>query len=97
MITISKATKKETHAFNDREWHLIDNTHYGRRVEWNEKKFRFKVEEFGKKLGAHKIWLITGKNWSENAFYKKLGFKLIGNLSDFYFHKNFVIYTRPIK
>lgn len=33
-----------------------------------------KAEEFGKKYGAHKTWLITGQNWSENIFYKKLGF-----------------------
>lgn len=137
MIIISKATNKEA---LDEEWHLLDNTHYGKRIEWIEKKFRFKAvengklvgtidgkyesgvvfigalitaksvrgrgigtmlikkaEKFGKKFGAHKTWLVTGKNWSENTFYKKLGFELIGNLPDFYFHKDFVIYTRPIK
>ncbi len=55
-----------------------------------------KAEEFGKKLGAHQMWLITGKDWSENAFYKKLGFKLTGTLPDFHFHKDFVIYTKSI-
>ena len=113
--------------------------HYGKRVEWNQKRFRFKAvengklvgtidgkyesgvifidslitaenvrgkgigtmlikkaEAFGKNLGAHRTWLVTGKDWSENAFYKKLGFKLIGNLPDFYFHRDFVIYTRTI-
>jgi GNAT superfamily N-acetyltransferase len=39
-----------------------------------------KAEEFGKKYGAHRTWLSTGKDWSENIFYKKLGFKLIGTL-----------------
>ena len=33
------------------------------------------IEKFGKKLGAHKIWLITGENWKENEFYQKIGFK----------------------
>jgi ribosomal protein S18 acetylase RimI-like enzyme len=56
-----------------------------------------KAEEFGRKMGAHRTWLVTGKDWSENAFYKKLGFELIGNLPDFYFHTDFVIYTRLIK
>ncbi len=140
MIKISKATKKSTTDWSEKEWHKVDIAHYGRRVEWKEQKFRFKAtenekllgvisgdyesgivyisqiitaetargkgigtmliqraEEFGKKRGAHQIWLITGKDWSENTFYKKLGFKLIGNLPDFHFHKDFVIYTRPIK
>jgi len=56
-----------------------------------------KAEEFGKKLGAHKTWLVTGKNWPANAFYRKLGFELIGSLPDFYFHTDFVIYARSIK
>jgi len=137
MIKISKATSKDS-LLN--EWHKVDVPHYGRGIEWNEKKFRFKAvengklvgtidgkhesgviyiaslitaedvrgrgigtmlikkaEEFGKKLGAHRTWLITGKDWSENGFYKKLGFKLIGNLPDFHFRKDFVVYSRPIK
>ena len=140
MIKISKATKKSTTDFSEKEWHKVDNAHYGRRVEWNEQKFRFKatedgkllgltsgnhesgiiyiqqiitaegargkgigtllirkVEEFGKNLGAHKMWLITGKDWSENVFYKKLGFKIEGTLPDHHFHKDFVIYSRPIR
>ena len=56
-----------------------------------------RAEEFGKKLGAHRSLLFAGKDWSNRAFYDKLGFKIIGTLPDFYFHKDFVIYTRPIK
>ena len=56
-----------------------------------------RVEEYGKKHGAHKIWLITGKKWSENAFFQKVGFKKIGFLPDFHFHEDFVIYTKEIK
>lgn len=56
-----------------------------------------KAEEFGKKLGAHRTWLITGKTWSENSFYKKLGFEKIAYLPDFHFHTDFVVYTREIK
>jgi GNAT superfamily N-acetyltransferase len=56
-----------------------------------------RAENFGKKFGAHRAWLITGIDWKENLFYKKLGFKKIGDLPDFHFHKDFVIYTREIK
>lgn len=56
-----------------------------------------KVEALGKKLGAHRTWLFTGIDWQSNSFYKKLGFKIIGSLKDFYYHKDFVIYTRLIK
>lgn len=136
MITISKATNKE--ALID-EWHRLDVAHYGKPIDWTEKKFRFKAtedgvlvgtidgkvesgvvyiaalitaesargrgigtkliakaEDFGRKIGAHRTWLVTGKDWSENAFYKKLGFELSGNLPDFFHHADFVIYTRLI-
>jgi len=56
-----------------------------------------KAEEFGKKLGAHRTWLCTGTDWSNRAFYEKLGFKVIAKLPDFYFHKDFVIYSRLIR
>lgn len=137
MIKISKATSKEALI---EEWHRVDVPHYGKSIEWYEKKFRFKAEEngklvgtiegkhgsgviyidslitaesargkgigtllikkaeeFGRKFGAHRTWLITGKDWAENIFYKKLGFELIGTLPDFHFHKDFVVYTRLIK
>lgn len=137
MIKIFKASKKDA---LQKEWRLLDISHYGKRIEWFEKRFRFKAvegekligtidgryelgivyigtliimesvrgrgigtmlikkaEEFGKKFGAHRTWLVTGKNWTANIFYEKLGFKLISNLPDFYLHKDFVIYTRLIK
>jgi GNAT superfamily N-acetyltransferase len=56
-----------------------------------------KTEQFGKRHGAHKMWLITGKDWSENVFYKKLGFKIEGDLPNHHYHTDFVIYTKPIK
>ena len=55
-----------------------------------------KAETLGKKLGAHRIWLVTGKDWPENAFYLKTGFKNIGVLPDLYYRKDFVIYSKPI-
>lgn len=137
MIKILRATQKDSLVD---EWHKVDVSHYGKPIQWNDKKFRFKaveegkligtvdgkhasgvvyidslitaedargkgagtmlvnkVEEFGRKLGAHRIWLITGKTWSENSFYQKIGFKKIAELPDFHFHTDFVIYTREIK
>ena len=55
-----------------------------------------KAEVLGKKLGAHRIWLVTGKDWPENAFYLKNGFKNIGILPDLYYRQDFVIYSKPI-
>ena len=55
-----------------------------------------KAEEFGKKRGAHRTWLSTGVGWPSGIFYEKLGFTIMAHLPDFYFHKDFVIYTRLI-
>lgn len=55
-----------------------------------------KIEEFGKKLEAHKIWLITGRDWTENEFYQKLGFKNGGILPKHNFKKDYVIYSKFI-
>lgn len=137
MIKILKATSKDSLLS---EWHKVDIAHYGKRIEWKERFFRFKAvdngklvgiidgryesgiiyianlitaersrgkgigtmlvnkaEEFGKKLGAHRTWLITGRYWAENKFYKKLGFEQIGIFPDFHFHIDFVVYTKLIK
>lgn len=45
MIVLSKATKKETKDFSKREWHGVDKEHYGKHVEWKEKKFLYKATE----------------------------------------------------
>ncbi len=139
MIKITKASYRQIKDFNLREWHGADIEHYGKKVEWNDKKFIFKAEEngqivgttsgkyasgvvyiseiivakdkrgkgvgsilikkiedFGRKLGAHKIWLITGKDWSESEFYKKLGFKKGSILPRHNFKKDYVIYSKFI-
>lgn len=56
-----------------------------------------RVEVFCKKLGARKIWLLTGTDWASNAFYKKRGFELVSKIPDLFFHKDFFVYTKPIK
>lgn len=55
-----------------------------------------KVEKMGKEIGAHKMWLLTGENWSEREFYKKRGYKIECRIKDFYLHQDFVIYTKRI-
>lgn len=55
-----------------------------------------KVEEWGKKMKAHKIWLNTGIDWEARKFYEKLGYKVEGKLKNHYFNKDFVIYSKFI-
>lgn len=57
MIDISKATKKEIHEFNKREWHGMDIEHYGRPIKWHEKNFIFKATKTGGIVGT-----IEGKH-----------------------------------
>lgn len=140
MIKITRATKKETEKFSVKEWRKADIIHYGKRVDWEYREFRFKatengklvglltgeyevgiiyvesiitaedarrkgigtmllqkVEELGKKLGAHKIWLMTGKDWKERTFYDKSGFRVEGILPNHHAHQDFVIYSKIIK
>lgn len=55
-----------------------------------------KAEDFGQKYGDRKIWLITGKHYSENPFFLKLGFKPEATLPNLYFHKDFIVYTKDL-
>ena len=58
------------------------------------KLLTLKAEEFGKKLGAHKAHLITGKDWKAAKFYEKLGYKKIATLSKHHFKQDFVVYEK---
>ena len=55
-----------------------------------------KVETVGKKLGAHKVYLFTGKNWAERRFYEKLGYGKTADLPKHFFKYDFVIYSKTI-
>jgi len=55
-----------------------------------------KAEEFGKKFGDHKMWLITGKDYPEDPFFEALGFEKQATLPNHYFHKDFIVYTKEI-
>jgi GNAT superfamily N-acetyltransferase len=139
VIKVKNANKKECVKFGEPEWHKMDMIHYGKKVEWNEKKFRFKaeedgkilgtisgkhesgvvyvgtiivaeklrgkgvgrilmnkVEEYAKKMNAHKIWLNTGFDWPAGKFYESLGYKIEAKLPNHHFHKDFVIYSKFI-
>ena len=140
MIKISKAAKKKAMDFNESEWDMVNDLHFGKGVRWNTTPFRFKAtengkivglifgkhesgtiyvsniivakgkrrkgigtrliekaEEFGKKFADHKIWLITGKHYPEDPFFKNLGFKKQAELPNLYFNKDFVVYIKAIR
>lgn len=61
------------------------------------KKLIQKAESFGKKLRAHKIHLITGKNWKDtNKFYNSLGFKKVADLPKHFLKQDFTIFEKFI-
>jgi predicted N-acetyltransferase YhbS len=54
------------------------------------------AEDFGKKLGAHKVYLTTGKGWEAEKFYRKLGYKDVATLHKHHFKKDFIVYEKLI-
>ena len=140
MIKIIRTSKNSVKAFYEETWHGVDFEHFGKRVEWKERKFRFKAldgkrivgtisgkfesgvlhvgalivdesergkgigkalmlkaEEFGAKLGAHKIFLETGSDWKACKFYESIGYKKEADLPDHYYHIDHVIYSKYLK
>ena len=55
-----------------------------------------KAEVYGKEMGGHKVYLITGKTWEVRKFYDSLGFIKTGELLNHYRHVDFVIYEKLI-
>lgn len=53
-----------------------------------------KAEEYAKKMGGHKSYLITGKTWDVRKFYESLGYKVTGEFKNHYRHVDFVIYEK---
>ncbi|NCN82620.1 MAG: GNAT family N-acetyltransferase [Candidatus Pacebacteria bacterium] len=53
-----------------------------------------KAEEHARLIGAHKIFLNTGKGWEANEFYKFLGYKKTGELTKHYLKVDFVVYSK---
>ena len=56
-INVVPATEKEVSEFDDREWHGVDNEHYGHTVHWNVEHFRFMALSDDKILGT-----VSGKH-----------------------------------
>ena len=54
------------------------------------------AEREAKKLGAHKIWLETGVEWSARKLYDSLGYVERGILKNFYGHKDFIIFDKDL-
>ncbi len=54
------------------------------------------AEEKGKSMGAHKIWLETGKDWSAKNFYEKRGYQVRANLDNYYAHQDFVLMDKEL-
>ncbi|MBZ5529546.1 MAG: GNAT family N-acetyltransferase [Acidobacteriia bacterium] len=52
------------------------------------------AEEFGKTFNAHKIHLMTGKDWQAAKFYEDLGYKKVAEIPMHHFKKDFVIYEK---
>jgi GNAT superfamily N-acetyltransferase len=70
---------------------IVADTERGKGV---GKSLMLKVEEFGKKFGAHKVNLETGKGWDAERFYKSLGYRNIAVLPKHHFKKDFVVYEK---
>lgn len=54
------------------------------------------VEDFAWKEKAHKLHLMTGKDWQAEKFYKKLGYKKVAILPKHNFKKDFVVYEKLV-
>jgi len=54
------------------------------------------AEEYGKAMGGHKSYLITGKTWETRKFYESLGFINTGEFKNHFRHVDFVIYEKPL-
>lgn len=72
---------------------IVAASHRGKGI---RKLLMDKAGEFGIKCGAHKIYLMTGADWSAGKFYESLGFERTAILPNHHFHKNFVIYSKFI-
>lgn len=55
-----------------------------------------KAEELAKQNNAHKLYLITGKGWQAEEFYKNFGMTQTGELPNHYVKHDFVGYSKFI-
>lgn len=55
-----------------------------------------KAEKFGREMGGHKAYLITGKTWKVRKFYEDLDFIKTGDFPNHFHHIDFVVYEKPL-
>ncbi len=66
---------------------IVDKEKRGKSVGKNLMK---EMEKVAKQNGAHKIYLVTGKNWEAVKFYQSLGYKIEAELPKHYVKVDFV-------
>lgn len=72
---------------------IIDKKYLGKGI---GSKLLNEIEKWSKKTGGHKVILYTGEKWDSRNFYEKNGYKKVADLPDFYFHTDFVMYSKNI-
>ncbi len=55
-----------------------------------------KAHEYIKKHGGWKVILVTGQNWPERQFYRKLGYKAVAYLKNHYLGRDFVMLEKRL-
>lgn len=55
-----------------------------------------KAEKFGREMGGHKAYLITGKAWGVRKFYEDLGYIKTSDFPNHFHHVDFVVYEKPL-
>ena len=63
MIKISKVARNKAMEFNESEWDMVNDEHFGKGIRWNTTPFQFKATENGKTVG-----LIFGKHESGTIY-----------------------------
>ncbi len=75
---------------------LLLNVYFLWQYRTTYKQLLEQAEREAKKLGAHKIWLETGAEWSARKLYDSLGYVERGILKNFYGHKDFIIFDKDL-
>jgi ribosomal protein S18 acetylase RimI-like enzyme len=52
------------------------------------------AEVFAKRGGCHFLEFVTGVDWDARVFYKKLGYKVLLELPNYYHHRDFLWYGK---
>lgn len=60
MVKVTRAAYKEVRDFSHREWKTADIEHYGKPVDWKQRKIILKATEAGEIVGVIKLKLESG-------------------------------------